>query len=118
MASLLRGHRELIEERLRPPIQREQPRADRIVLTAFLATFYGWLAFIALDVFHLRLLGAPEFPVSFLGLVPIIAAVDRRVSGRQGERLRGVGGETFGAADRDRHQRLSRRTGGTAIGRG
>jgi protein-S-isoprenylcysteine O-methyltransferase Ste14 len=73
VASLLPGHRALIEERLRPPIQREQPLTDKIVLTAFLAAFYGWLAFISLDVFRFHLLGTPAPPVSWLGLALLVA---------------------------------------------
>jgi len=72
VASLLPGHRDLIEERLRSPIQKEQPLADKIVLTAFLAAFYGWLAFIALDVFRFHLLETPAPVVSLLGFALII----------------------------------------------
>jgi protein-S-isoprenylcysteine O-methyltransferase Ste14 len=73
VASLLPGHRDLIEERLRPPFQKAQPRTDKIALTAFMAAFYGWLAFIALDAFHFHLLGAPAPVVSSLGLALLAA---------------------------------------------
>ncbi len=73
VASLLPIHRDLIEERIKLPIQRDQPLADKIVLIVLFASFYGVVAFTSLDVFRLHLLGAPGALVSSLGLVLIVA---------------------------------------------
>ncbi|HYM91593.1 MAG TPA: isoprenylcysteine carboxylmethyltransferase family protein [bacterium] len=73
VASLLPVHRDLVEERLKLPIQREQPLTDKIVVTLFYAAFYGLVAFIPLDVFRFDLLGAPGPLVSSLGLALFVA---------------------------------------------
>jgi len=72
VVSLLPAHRDLIEERLRLPLQKGQPLADKIVLTLFLVSFYGLLVFISLDVFHLHLMGAPGPLGSALGLALVV----------------------------------------------
>ena len=59
----------LLEERLAPLVQREQPRADKIVLLLFLVFYAGSVLFIPLDVFRLKLLDKPAGVVSTLGLV-------------------------------------------------
>ncbi len=65
----------LLNERFKPPIQRGQPLADKIILIAFLAAFFGVMAFIPLDVFRLHLLGRPGPAVSALGLAFVVASV-------------------------------------------
>jgi protein-S-isoprenylcysteine O-methyltransferase Ste14 len=72
IASLLPTHRDLIEERIKLPIQKDQPLADKIVLIVFFAAFYGLVAFIPLDVFRFHLLGAPGSLVSSLGLALVV----------------------------------------------
>jgi protein-S-isoprenylcysteine O-methyltransferase Ste14 len=59
---------DLLNERFKPPIQKGQPMADRIILLLFLTMFCGLVAFIPLDVFRLHWLGAPGPTVSSLGL--------------------------------------------------
>lgn len=48
-AMLLREDPQLLEERLRPPIQPEQGSADKIVVSAIVALFIAWLPLMALD---------------------------------------------------------------------
>jgi protein-S-isoprenylcysteine O-methyltransferase Ste14 len=73
LVSLFPGHKELLGERLKPPIQKGQPLADKIVLVLYLATFFGMIAFIPLDVFRYHLMGKPGTFVSSLGLALLIA---------------------------------------------
>jgi protein-S-isoprenylcysteine O-methyltransferase Ste14 len=73
LASLFPGHKELLGERLKPPIQKGQPLADKIVLVLYLATFFGSIAFIPLDVFRFHLMSKPGMLVSSLGLALQIA---------------------------------------------
>jgi hypothetical protein len=63
MVTVFRGNEALLAERFKPPVQKGQPLADRIVLLLLLATFTADVAFIPVDVFHLHLLG---------GLVPFV----------------------------------------------
>lgn len=61
-------HKDLLNERMKSPIQKGQPLADRIVLVFFLSAFYALIAFIPLDVFRFHLLARPGIFVSSLGL--------------------------------------------------
>ena len=78
IVSLFPEHKDLIKERLKPPIQKGQPLADKIVVLLLLLSFYGMLVFIPFDVFRLHLIGKPGPLVSFLGLV--LFAVGWRIS--------------------------------------
>src|SRR5438552_2419503 len=69
----LRNHEGLINERLKGPIQKGQPLSDRIVLSLFLVTLAGLIAFIPLDVFRLHLIGRPGIAMSVLGLLQYAA---------------------------------------------
>jgi protein-S-isoprenylcysteine O-methyltransferase Ste14 len=64
---------ELLDERTKPPIQKGQPLADKIVLIAFLASFFGLIVFIPLDVFRLHLMSKPPMMVSSIGLLLFVA---------------------------------------------
>lgn len=66
---------DFLDERYKPPIQKGQPLADRIVLMLLVLTFCGAVAFIPLDVFRFHLLGKPGPVVSALGLVLIIGSM-------------------------------------------
>jgi protein-S-isoprenylcysteine O-methyltransferase Ste14 len=48
--SLARNDPELLKERMRWPLQREQPQWDRRIMTAFLLSYPLWLVLIGLDV--------------------------------------------------------------------
>jgi hypothetical protein len=51
VVSLSRDHEGALKERLKPPIQKGQPLADKIIVVLFLVAFYGLVIFIPLDVF-------------------------------------------------------------------
>jgi protein-S-isoprenylcysteine O-methyltransferase Ste14 len=65
----LRNDEALFNERLKGPIQKGQPLADRIVLAMFLVTFAGLMIFISLDVFRFHLMDEPGTLVSIVGLI-------------------------------------------------
>lgn len=69
MFSLYRSSQALLQERIKPPIQKGQPLGDRIVLLLFVAEFYALLVLISLDVFQFHLLPVPGAVISSLGLV-------------------------------------------------
>lgn len=73
MFGIFRTRPDLLAERLKPPIQKGQPLADRVIIVLLLASFFGLMAFAALDVFRWRLLGEPGLAVSVLGLVLFVA---------------------------------------------
>src|SRR4030095_3038638 len=72
-AALFRVSEELLEERFKPPIQKGQPLADKIVLLLLLAEFLGLIALIPLDVFRFHLLAKPGTLASWIGLVLFVA---------------------------------------------
>jgi len=59
---------DLLNERYKPPIQRGQPVADKVVIVLLLVSFIGTLVLIPIDVFRLHLLPAPGPIVSSIGL--------------------------------------------------
>ncbi|HEY6287987.1 MAG TPA: isoprenylcysteine carboxylmethyltransferase family protein [Nitrospiraceae bacterium] len=67
--SLFRVNKGLLEERFKPPIQKGQPLADKIVVVLLIAAFVGLIVFIPLDVFRFHLVAKPGTLVSSLGLV-------------------------------------------------
>ena len=69
LIGLARGNAGLVNERLKPPLQKGQPLADKIILFLYLVTILGLFLFIPLDVFRLHLMGKPGALVSSLGLV-------------------------------------------------
>jgi protein-S-isoprenylcysteine O-methyltransferase Ste14 len=71
--ALARGDQGLLEERLKPPIQRGQPAADKVVVVLLLAEFVAAIAFVPLDVFELRLLPPPAPWLSAAGLALFLA---------------------------------------------
>jgi protein-S-isoprenylcysteine O-methyltransferase Ste14 len=69
IAGLLPGRSDLLRERLKPPLQKGQPVADKIIIMLFLLSFYGLIVCIPLDVFRFHLMAGPGIIVSSLGLV-------------------------------------------------
>jgi protein-S-isoprenylcysteine O-methyltransferase Ste14 len=63
----------LLAERFGKPIQEGQPFADKVILIAYLTAFAGLIAFIPVDVFHLRLFAVPAPWVSAVGLALFVA---------------------------------------------
>jgi protein-S-isoprenylcysteine O-methyltransferase Ste14 len=65
----LRTNRDLLVERAKIPVHRDQSLADRILLPGVMASFAALVAFNPIDRFYLHLLGEPRRAVSYLGLV-------------------------------------------------
>jgi len=53
--------------RLSAPASGKQPAADRVATAALVLATLAWLAFVPIDVFHLKLLPPPSLEVSLLG---------------------------------------------------
>jgi protein-S-isoprenylcysteine O-methyltransferase Ste14 len=68
-AALYRYDMALLEERFKPPMQKGQPLADKILVLLLIATFIGLVVFIPLDVFRFHLLASPGTVVSSAGLL-------------------------------------------------
>jgi protein-S-isoprenylcysteine O-methyltransferase Ste14 len=73
MVTVFPGDPDLLKERFKPPIQKGQPRADRVLVIALLIAFLLVVAFIPIDIFRLQLLPQPEPLISCLGFVLFIA---------------------------------------------
>ncbi len=73
MVSIFPGNEDLLDERFKPPIQKGQPLADKIVTVLLIAAFVSVIVFIPLDVFRFHLMGKPGTFVSSLGLVLFVA---------------------------------------------
>ncbi len=69
MLAVFPGREDLLRERFKPPVQKGQPVADRVVLLGLLVSFVGEIVLIPLDVFRLHLLSAPGRVAAALGLV-------------------------------------------------
>jgi hypothetical protein len=52
VVSLARGHEGLLKERLKPPVQKGQPLADRIIVVLYGVAIIGLMVFTPLDVFR------------------------------------------------------------------
>jgi len=46
MVSLARGHEGLLKERLKPPVQKGQPMADKVIVVLYIAAVSGLIVFI------------------------------------------------------------------------
>ena len=73
MISAFRDNEGLLNERFKPPLQKGQPLADKIIIIPFIVSFFGLLLFIPLDVFRFHLLRHPGIFVSALGLFLFVA---------------------------------------------
>jgi protein-S-isoprenylcysteine O-methyltransferase Ste14 len=73
VVNLARGHEGLLKERLKSPVQKGQPLADKIIVVLYIAAFSGLIVFIPLDVFRFHLMDKPGTLVSSLGLVLFLA---------------------------------------------
>ena len=73
LAVLARHDTGLLAERLKPPIQRGQPAADKVVITLLLIAYLAAVASIPVDVFDLHVLPPPPSWLSALGLVFLVA---------------------------------------------
>jgi protein-S-isoprenylcysteine O-methyltransferase Ste14 len=68
MVAVLRLRPDLMKERFKSIVQKGQPRADRVLLLAFVISYTLILFFIPLDVFYLHLLPVPSVWVSSFGM--------------------------------------------------
>jgi len=68
IVSLSHASEGLLAERFRPPIQKGQPFADKVLTVLLIAAFVGLLVFTSLDVFRFHLTPKPSLFVSVLGL--------------------------------------------------
>ena len=64
----------LLRERLRPPIQQDQPLADKLILIPLLLVFFGGMAFMAADAARWRWSTTPP-SVQWAGCVLLLAAI-------------------------------------------
>jgi len=60
---------EIVKERWKPPIQKGQPLADKVLLILFILLYLGTMILTALDVFRWHLLPKPGVAVSSIGLI-------------------------------------------------
>ena len=58
-----------LEARLEAPVSETQPFADRVATVIIITVMAGWVAFIPIDVFYLRLLPPPSMGTSASGAV-------------------------------------------------
>src|SRR6266542_7128803 len=63
---IFRVNKGLLEERFKPPVQKGQPLADKIVVVLLIAAFVSLIVFILLDVFRFHLMTKPGTLVSSL----------------------------------------------------
>lgn len=73
MVIVFPGREDLLNERFKPPVQKGQPLADKIIVLLLIASFIGVIVFIPLDVFRFHLMDKPGLLVSSLGLILFIA---------------------------------------------
>jgi protein-S-isoprenylcysteine O-methyltransferase Ste14 len=73
MVIVFPGREDLLNERFKPPLQKGQPLADKIIVLLLIASFIGVIVFIPLDVFRFHLMGKPDLLVSSLGMILFIA---------------------------------------------
>ena len=95
-ASVFRVSKDLLEERFKPPIQKGQPLADKIVVVLLITAFVGLIVFIPLDVFRFHLMDKPGTVVSSFGSRPFYRGLVDHDSRLKGECLRGASGEASG----------------------
>jgi protein-S-isoprenylcysteine O-methyltransferase Ste14 len=73
LLGVFRTRQDLLDERFKPPIQKGQPLADKIVLLLFITAFLAVVVFIPLDVFRIHIIPKPGTFVSSLGIILFIA---------------------------------------------
>jgi len=72
MVDLYPDHKDLLQERLKSPLQKDQPLVDKIVVMPFLVLFLALFVLIPLDLFRWHLLPRPAPPVTWLGLALLL----------------------------------------------
>jgi protein-S-isoprenylcysteine O-methyltransferase Ste14 len=69
MVLVFPGREDLLNERFKPPVQKGQPLADKIIVLLLIAAFISIIVFIPLDVFRFHLMDEPDPLISSLGLI-------------------------------------------------
>jgi len=72
LLDLYPNHKELLQERMKSPLQEDQPLVDKVVVVAFLVLFLGLFVLIPLDLFRWHLLPPPAPLASWLGLALLL----------------------------------------------
>jgi len=70
---VMRTNPAVLAERYKPPVQKGQPLADKILVLILIVTFVGVLVFIPLDVFRFHWMRKPGPITSSMGLVLFVA---------------------------------------------
>jgi protein-S-isoprenylcysteine O-methyltransferase Ste14 len=73
MVTVFSDDPDLLKERFKPPIQKGQLRADRVLVIALLMAFLLVVASIPIDIVHLQLLPQPDLLMCCFGFVLFIA---------------------------------------------
>jgi protein-S-isoprenylcysteine O-methyltransferase Ste14 len=73
VVGLARLNTGILEERMKSPVQKGQPAADKVAVIALLVAFFGQMVFTSLDVFRLRWMARPGAVVSSAGLILFVA---------------------------------------------
>jgi protein-S-isoprenylcysteine O-methyltransferase Ste14 len=71
---LARHDPDLLAERLRAPVQKDQPLADKILMSIFVVLMLAWLAFMGLDAVRFRWSVVP-LAVQVLGALMLFASI-------------------------------------------
>jgi protein-S-isoprenylcysteine O-methyltransferase Ste14 len=72
LLDLYPDHKDLLQERLKSPLQKDQPLVDKVLVVAFLALFLGLFVLIPLDLFRWQLLPPLALSASWLGLALLL----------------------------------------------
>jgi protein-S-isoprenylcysteine O-methyltransferase Ste14 len=71
--SVMRTNPAVLTERSKPPFQKGQPLADKILVLLLIVTFVGVIVFIPLDVFRFHVMRRPGPVIPLFGLVLFVA---------------------------------------------
>jgi protein-S-isoprenylcysteine O-methyltransferase Ste14 len=64
----------LLAEQLRPPVQKEQPLADKVLMSLFMVLIFVWLAFMGLDAVRFRWSSMPIW-LQALGALALLLSI-------------------------------------------
>jgi protein-S-isoprenylcysteine O-methyltransferase Ste14 len=73
MVMVFPGDQDLLKERFKPPVQKGQPLADRLLVMALFLAFLILVISIPIDVFRVHLLPQPGPAISWFGLFLFVA---------------------------------------------
>jgi protein-S-isoprenylcysteine O-methyltransferase Ste14 len=73
MFLIFRDKEDLLNERWKSPLQKNQPLGDKIATIFLVSSFFGYTIFIPLDVFRFHVMVAPGALISAIGLALFVA---------------------------------------------